>query len=193
MSSLYYIHAPMNSGKSAQLLMVAHNYEETNHKIMIGKPKLDTRDGEYVKSRALNVKRKVDFTVEKEAVGFMYALVKAYKPDVLLIDEAQFLSRDQIDELAEIVDDFNIPVMAYGLRTDAFGNLFEGSHRLFEIADKFQEFKTVCPHCGRKAIINMRMDADNKPVFGGEQISPGTHYLPVCRKHYNELKKAAGN
>jgi thymidine kinase len=169
--------------------MVAHNYEETNHKVMVGKPQLDTRDGEYITSRALNVKRQVDFTVDTDASGFMYNLVKDKKPDVLLIDEAQFLSTHQIDELANIVDNFNIPVMAYGLRTDAFTNLFEGSRRLFEVADKFQEFKTVCPHCGRKAIFNMRMDKDNNPIFNGDQISPGTHYLPVCRKRYEDLKK----
>lgn len=189
MPSLYYIQAPMNASKSAQLLMVAHNYEERNHKVMIGKPKLDTRDGNYVISRAMNFKREVDFTVDNEAIGFMYTLVKEQKPDVLLIDEAQFLSEAQVDELGDIVDDFEIPVMAYGLRTDAFSNLFEGSKRLYEIADKFQELKTICPCCGKKAIINMRMNEKDEPVFGGEQISPGTHYLPVCRRHYKEMKR----
>jgi thymidine kinase len=109
---------------------------------------------------------------------------------VVLVDEAQFLTREQVEELGEIVDRFDIPVMAYGLRTDSFGNLFEGSRRLFEIADKFQEFKTICPCCGGKAIFNMRIDdATGKPVFEGDQVAPGNNYLPVCRKYYKELKE----
>jgi thymidine kinase len=82
--------------------------------------------------------------------------------------------------------------MAYGLRTDAFGNMFEGSQRLFEIADKFQEFTTICPCCGRKAIFNMRLDEDGKPTFTGAQEHPGNNYLPVCRKYYKELKEQYG-
>lgn len=163
--------------------------------VFIIKPKLDTRDGQYVKSRALNVKREVDLVVEKEQSIYArfaaHRLMNKKKYDVVLVDEAQFLTREQVDELGVIVDELGIPVMAYGLRTDFNTNAFEGSLRLFEIADKFQEFKTICPCCGKKAIVNMRTDEYGNPVFGGEQIKPGTDYLPVCRKRFKELKRNA--
>lgn len=189
MASLYFIQAPMNASKSAQLLMVAHNYEEGNHKVLIVKPGLDTRDGAYVQSRALDVKRKVDLVVGPGEYNKIYNEVLAGKYEAVLVDEAQFLEEAQIDELGQIVDDLGIAVMAYGLRTDAFTNLFPGSKRLYEIADKFQELKTICPCCGKKAIINMRLDENNKPVFDGNQLQPGNNYLPVCRKYYNKLKR----
>lgn len=189
MSSLYFLQAPMNASKSAQLLMVAHNYEERNYRVLIVKPAIDTRDGDYVMSRALETKRKVDLIVQKEDLGSIYKYVMIHQYDVVLVDEAQFLTKEQIDELGDIVDDLDVPVMAYGLRTDAFVQSFEGSRRLFEIADKIQEIKTVCPCCGKKAIINMRVDEDGNPIFTGEQVSIGNSYLPVCRKRYKELKK----
>lgn len=190
MASLHWIHAPMNASKSAQLLMVAHNYEEGRRKVMVIKPMLDTRDGDMVKSRALGVSRKADLLVARDAHNFMFDYARRNKPDVVLVDEAQFLQPHHIDELGEIVDRLEIPVMAYGLRTDSFGNMFEGSKRLFEIADKFQEFITICPCCGGKAIFNMRIDdKTGKPVFEGDQVSPGNNYLPVCRKYYKELKE----
>lgn len=192
MSSLHFIQAPMNASKSAQLLMVAHNYEERGHQVLIVKPAIDTRDGAYVQSRALEVKREVDLVITPDDNGKIYNAVDTDRYGVVLVDEAQFLTKEQVDELGDIVDELDIPVMAYGLRTDAFSNLFEGSKRLYEIADKFQELKTICPCCGKKAIMNMRMSEDNKPIFSGSQVSPGTHYLPVCRKRYKELKKVYG-
>lgn len=193
MSSLYYIQAPMNASKSAQALMVWHNYEEQGYSVLTVKPKLDTRDGNYIQSRALDVEREVALTISKEEVGEIYLTVLQGGYDVVIVDEAQFLTTEQVDELGDIVDKIGIPVMAYGLRTDSFSNLFEGSKRLFEIADKFQEFKTVCPCCGKKAIFNMRMDENDVPIFEGDQVSPGTHYLPVCRKYFKKLKKEHGH
>jgi thymidine kinase len=187
----------MNGSKSAQLLMAAFNYEERGMEVLIVKPKLDTRDGEYVKSRALDVKRKADIIWKKEELGtvkeyiYVRKLMNMKPPAVVLVDEAQFLTREQVDELSDIVDELDIPVMAYGLRTDFNGNAFEGSQRLFEMADKFQHFKTVCPCCGKNAIVNMRTDADGNPIFNGSQIDPGNHYLPVCRKYYKQLKSKA--
>lgn len=194
MASLHYIFAPMNASKSAQLLMVAHNYEERNMQVLTIKPKLDTRDGTYIKSRALNIKRPVDAIVGKEDSIMTAFIARQYgiiisPPSVILVDEAQFLTAKQIDELRQIVDSFEVPVMAYGLRTDAFTNLFEGSKRLFEVADKFQEFKTICPCCGGKAIFNMRLGDNGKPVFEGDQEQVGNNYLPVCSKYYYELKE----
>jgi thymidine kinase len=174
----------MNASKSAQLLMTAHNYEERGMKVVTIKPSIDTRDGVYIKSRALGIERKVDITVKRE--GSLALLPLA---DVYLVDEAQFLTSSQVDNLRKIVDDFGIPVMAYGLRTDAFTHMFEGSKRLFEVADKFQEFKTICPCCGGKAIFNMRVGDNGKPVFEGDQEQPGHNYLPVCSKYYHELKE----
>jgi thymidine kinase len=191
MASLYFIQAPMNASKSAQLLMVAHNYEEGKHRILIVKPAIDTRDGVYVQSRALEVKREVDLVVGPNDLGKIYDAVLYGQYEAVLVDEAQFLSEEQVDELGRVVDELGIAVMAYGLRTDAFTNLFPGSKRLYEIADKFQELKTICPCCGKKAIMNMRLGEDNKPIFDGDQVSPGTHYLPVCRKYYNQLKREA--
>lgn len=194
MASLHWLHAPMNASKSAQLLMVAHNYEERNLTVLTIKPKLDTRDGAYIVSRALNIRRPVDVVVDKEQsimsayIRCKYGSVVSH-PSVILVDEAQFLTRRQVDELREIVNHFEVPVMAYGLRTDAFTNLFEGSQRLFEVADKFQEFKTICPCCGGKAIFNMRIGDNGKPVFEGNQEQPGHNYLPVCSKYYYELKE----
>lgn len=189
MASLYFVQAPMNSSKSANLLMTAHNYEERGHRVLIVKPGIDTRDGVYVQSRALEVKRKVDLVVGPDDHWFIFKEVEGTDYAAVLVDEAQFLTEHQVDELGEIVDDLKIPVMAYGLRTDAFGKLFEGSKRLYEIADKFQELKTICPCCGKKAIINMRLGEDGKPVFDGNQLQPGNNYLSVCRKYYNKLKR----
>lgn len=188
MASLYFISAPMNSSKSAQLLMTAHNYEERNHRVLIVKPTVDTRDGVYVQSRALDVKRSVDLVITPNDHWHVFKEVEGTDYAAVLVDEAQFLTESQVDELGEIVDDLGIPVLAYGLRTDAFTNLFPGSKRLFEIADKFQELKTICPCCGKKAIINMRTDEHGEPVFDGDQVAPGNNYLPVCRKHYKKLK-----
>lgn len=189
MPSLYYIQAPMNASKSAQLLMTAHNYEERNYKVLVVKPSVDTRDGAFVKSRALNTEMPVDLVVLPEDYGLIYQEVVVGKYDVVLVDEAQFLTEAQVDELGDIVDELDVTVMAYGLRTDAFTHLFTGSKRLFEIADKFQELKTICPCCGKKATINMRTDENGNPVFSGDVLSPGIHYLPVCRKYYKKLKK----
>lgn len=190
MASLYFEWAPMNASKSAQLLMVAFNYEERGMKVLTVKPLLDTRDGMYIMSRALDVKREADLLLAKDDVNVVFEAVKDHNYDVVLVDEAQFLTQKQIDELGDIVDFLDIPVMAFGLRADAFTHLFEGSKRLFEIADKFQEFKTICPCCGGKAIVNMRIDeTTGRPIFGGDQVAPGTNYLPVCRKYYKKLKE----
>jgi thymidine kinase len=174
--------------------MVAHNYEERKMAVLTIKPKVDSRDGEYIVSRALGIKRKVDVIVGKEDSIMSAYVVRRFgsivsHPAVIIVDEAQFLTTRQVDELREIVNHFEVPVMAYGLRTDAFTNLFEGSRRLFEVADNFQEFKTICPCCGGKAIFNMRIGDNGKPVFEGNQEQPGHNYLPVCSRYYYELKE----
>lgn len=190
MASLHFKYAPMEASKSTQLLMTAYNYEKRGMSVFLIKPKLDTRDGEYVVSRALETKRKVDWVLEDcESV---YDLIRgetdAYRIDAILIDEAQFLTVKQVDQLGEIVDNLQVPVLAYGLLTDANTNLFDASKRLLEISDKKEEFITICPCCGRRAIFNMRLNEAHEPVFGGQVVEVGFNYLPVCRKYYNKLK-----
>ena len=188
MASLHFIYAPMNASKSAQLIMTAHNYKERKYKVLVVKPSIDTRTGKFVKSRALDARLEVDLSIFREDKNVIFQKTKEEKYDVVLVDEAQFLTKEQVDELSDIVDYLGVPVMAYGLKTDFSGNLFEGSKRLLEISDKFQEFKTICPCCGKKAIVNMRVDKNGKPIFEGEQVQVGYGYLPVCRKYYKELK-----
>ncbi|WP_458459945.1 thymidine kinase [Pseudobutyrivibrio sp.] len=194
MASLWYHYAPMNGSKSAQLLMAWHNYEEHNNLVMTVKPKLDTRDSTFIKSRALDYGREADRIVDKD--DFVSRMIVNFgvengrsSVDVILIDEAQFLTKAQVDDLGDIVDDWGITVIAYGLLVDFQGFLFEGSKRLIEIADKTVEYKTICPCCKKKALINMRVDEYGSPVFGGDQIQIGLNYLPVCRKEYKRLKR----
>ncbi|MNI82978.1 Thymidine kinase [compost metagenome] len=120
----------------------------------------------------------------------MLAMAREQMPRCVLIDEAQFLNKKQIGQLTDIADELDIPVIAYGLRSDFLGHLFEGSLNLFAVADKIEEIKTVCWYCDRKAVMNMRCK-DGKPVFEGEQIQIGGNesYIPVCRKCYKAHKK----
>ena len=186
---LYYNKGTMNCGKSAQLLMVRESYIEQGKEVALFKSVLDTRDGCFVKSRAL------DGAVEAIQVGLfsrdeMYNHVKQNPVDCVLVDEAQFLSEDQVEELARITDELDIPVIAYGLLTDFQTNLFKGSQRLLEIADKTSEMKTVCWYCTRKALFNLRVE-NEIPIFNGEQIQVGGNesYRPVCRSCYTQSKQ----
>ena len=194
MASLWYQYAPMNGSKSAQMLMAWYNYEEHNNLVMTVKPKIDTRDGNMIKSRALDYSREADRVIDKDDI--VSALIIDFarewgrsSVDVILIDEAQFLTEKQVGDLGDIVDNWGITVIAYGLLVDFQGYMFEGSKRLMEIADKTVEYKTICPCCKKKALVNMRVDEYGNPVFGGDQIQIGLNYLPVCRKEYKRLKK----
>ncbi|WP_128895342.1 thymidine kinase [Longirhabdus pacifica] len=189
MAQLYFRYGTMNSSKSAQLLMVNHNYEEQGKKTIIFKPALDTRDGKYVKSRALigNVTATI---IQKEDKGEMFQHAKSIMPDCVLVDEAQWLHENHIDELTDIVDELSIPVICYGLLTDFQGHLFDGSRRLLEVADKREEVKTVCRYCNKKAMFNMRV-FEGEPIFHGEQLQVGGNesYIPVCRKCFKDRKQ----
>lgn len=202
MSKLYFIYAPMNSGKSLQLLATAYGFSEKGISFMILKPCKDTRDGTMkVKSRAgleMDCVSVASDTNLKESIGKYNDYLKSSNERPLawvFIDECQFLTRKQVDELGEVVDDMDINVMCYGLRTDFKSNLFEGSKRLFEIADDIREIKTIC-ECGRKAIINARIDENNCIVTEGKQIMIGGNesYKTICRKDWNKnLKKRKEN
>lgn len=192
MAKLYFKYATMSAGKSLYLLSNAYNLETGGIPFICLKPSVDTRDGVgVIKSRA---------GLSRECTTFdrtinLYDWVKALRVEWLLngyssakfifIDEAQFMTKEQVDQVAHIVDNFDINVICYGLRTDFTLNLFEGSKRLFELADDIEEIKISC-HCERKAIVNARIDEDGKIVTDGEQIMIGGNdmYMPMCRKCY---------
>lgn len=182
----------MNSGKSTALLQAAHNYEERNQHVLLAKPAIDVKGEKAITSR-LGVDREVDFliTPELNLRTEFAALVKAYKESsgnkiaCLLIDEAQFLTREQVDQALEIAVLDDVPVLAYGIRTDFLTNGFPGSLRLLEIAHSLEELKTIC-RCGRKAMFNARK-MDDKFVFDGEQVAiDGVHvtYESLCPSCY---------
>lgn len=191
MAKLYFKFGTMNSSKSAQLIMVDHNYKEQGKETLIFKPLLDTRDGEFVKSRALGTQ------VEANMVGvhehnYMFNMTQQLMPNCVLVDEVQFMSSHQIEELARIVDLLHVPVICFGLMTDFQSKLFEGSKRLVELGAILDEIKTVCWNCKARAVHNMRY-LDDKPIFTGEQVQVGGNesYKPVCRKCYRkELNKS---
>ena len=190
MSKLYYYYGSMASAKSLRLLSTAYNFEEKNVQIMVLKPSLDTRDGEgVIKSRA-GLERKcimVDHDVN------LYKVVKAYKNVLasqletltwVIIDECQFLTEAQIDQLSDVVDFLDVNVMCYGLRTDFKSRLFPSTKRLFELADDIEEIKSTC-ECGeRKASINARFDNNGEIITEGDQIMVGGNetYRAICRK-----------
>lgn len=187
MASLYFIHGTMSSSKSMRLLAVNHNYIENGMKTLLLTSALDNRDGVGVISSRAGLSAKA--TAIKKEDDLLELFLKTGRDfDVVLVDEAQFLSRKQVLELSKIVDKLDIPVMCYGLKTDFQGALFEGSKALLEIADKLEEVKTLCRFCDKKAIMNMRVDENGCKLLEGEtvQIGGNESYLPVCRKHFFE-------
>lgn len=186
MASLHYVFAPMNAGKSTHLLQVNHNYKSQNMTTLLLKPVTDTRNGNNISSR-LGLSQPA-IAITNENYNEIYKNISEEKYDCILVDEAQFLSREIIVMLSEVVDKLQIPVMCYGLRTDYMGNLFTGSKALFELADKLQELKTVC-HCGRKATFVILKDGNGNVIKKGEQIHIGdSEYESVCRKHWKEAR-----
>jgi thymidine kinase len=184
MAKLYFRYGTVGSAKTLNLLAVTHNYQQQNKRILLVKPKLDTRFGnDEVKSRAGLVK-KADILVTDETI-FDSRDFEGH--DCVVVDEAQFLSKSLIDQLRLIASRQNIPVICYGLRTDFRGNLFEGSKRLFEVADSIEEVKTTCAFCNRKAIFNLKL-LDGKPTLTGPTIELGAEekYLPACSICYRE-------
>lgn len=187
----------MNSGKSTALLQVAHNYEERDQRVLLVKPAVDTKGDKSVVSR-LGVTRDVDFLVTpalnlRDAVTEYATATRDLGPIAcLLIDEAQFLTRDQVDQALEIAVLDRVPVLAYGIRTDFLTNGFPGSIRLLEIAHSLEELKTIC-RCGKKAMYNARL-FDGRFVFHGEQVAiDGVHvtYESLCPSCYLREKAAA--
>lgn len=189
MASLFFKYGVMNSSKSAQLIMNHYNYAHQGRRTFVVKPSLDTRDVGVVKSRALN--DEVDaYLVPKVYIDSILETILNYTPDVVFVDEVQFLTKEYIDMFVNLVDNHNIPVICYGLLTDFKADLFPASKRLIEMGAKLEEIKTVCTCCDKKAVMNMRL-FDNEPVFSGESIQIGGNesYKAVCRNCYNKLKE----
>lgn len=183
---LYFRYGTMGSAKTALLLTTAYNFEERGMRYACFKPIIDTRDKHNVIRSRIGIEREcrwIYHDTDLYAVAQeMFEQSKAVT-EWFLIDEAQFLTSEQVDQLARVVDDFGSNVICYGLRTDFQSHLFEGSRRLFEIADTIDEIKSTCS-CGRKTIINARIDADGDFVEEGAQVEIGgdDRYMAVCRK-----------
>ena len=178
----------MNAGKSTMLLQANHNYLERGMKSQIYTSDLDNRfgQGEIVSRIGLKAKSNI-FSTETDIYEEILIFKNKNQVDCVLIDEAQFLTKNQVTQLGRIVDELNIPVLAFGIRTDFQGNLFEGSKFLLAWADNLKEIKTVC-HCGRKATMVLRLNEDGMIVSDGSQIEIGGEekYVSVCRKHFQE-------
>ncbi len=185
MAKLYFRFGAMNCGKTTLLLQTAHNYEERDQKVLLFKPSIDTKGEDKVVSR-LGAERKVDYLLGKDDLVSKY--LDKDLPNAIIVDEAQFLTKEQVDDLYVITKSLDIPVLTYGLRNDFLLNTFEGSARLLALADDLEELKTIC-RCGKKATQNMRF-LDGKPVFEGDSILiDGTSkitYEAVCGKCYLE-------
>ena len=188
MAKLYFNYSSMNAGKSTMLLQANHNYKDRGMNTVVYTSSIDNRYGkkEIVSRIGLKAESNIfsDSTdIYKEIINFN----KEKKVDCVLIDEAQFLNKDQVTQLGQIVDELDIPVLTFGIRTDFKGNLFEGSEYLLAWADNLKEIKTVC-HCGRKATMVLRLDKSGNVIEEGDQIEVGGNekYVSICRKHFYE-------
>ncbi|WP_395320532.1 thymidine kinase [Fructilactobacillus frigidiflavus] len=183
----------MNSGKSFEIIKVAHNYEEQGKQVILMTSALDTREKAGTIASRIGLEREA-IAIEPNANAMQLVQNRLNeiqgRVSCILIDEAQFLEKHHIQELAQVVDDLNIPVMAFGLKNDFQNQLFEGSKYLLIYADKLEEMKTICWFCEKKATMNLRFH-EGKPVYEGEQVVMGGNesYYPVCRKHYNHPPK----
>lgn len=184
MAQLYYKYGTMNSGKTIEILKVAHNYEEQNKPVVILTSELDNRDEIGVVSSRIGMRREA-IPIGDDMDIFAYIKGLDEKPYCVLIDECQFLSKANVYALARVVDELDVPVMAFGLKNDFRNELFEGSKYFLLLADKIEEIKTICQYCSKKATMVLRT-IEGKPVYEGEQIQIGGNetYISVCRKHY---------
>ena len=185
MAKLYFKYGAMGSSKTAQALITKYNYEENDLRVWLLKPSADIRDGAHTISSRIGLSAEADIlTPEMDAYAWFREKLEG-QCDVIIVDECQFLTPEQIDQLRRIVDDCGIPVMCFGLRTDFQTKLFPGSLRLMEIADTIQEIKTICD-CGAKATVNARIDSQGHIVTQGAQVFLGGNdsYIAMCHKCY---------
>jgi thymidine kinase len=189
-AKLYFRYGTMDSAKSMNLLAVAHNYRKQGKRVLLLKPRLDTRFGSTTITSRCGLSAEADLLIDADTVlepGDFAGL------DCILVDEAQFLAPRVVVDLRRITVDPGVPVICYGLRTDFKTKLFPGSQRLMELADRIEEVKVTCQYCDKKATCNMRM-VDGVPVVEGPQIQLGAdeQYVPVCWGHYDRATRAAG-
>ncbi len=189
MAKLYFKYGAMGSSKSAQALITKFNYEELGMTVWLIKPSIDTRDGaDIVKSR-IGLAARAQIITPDQNIADEYRKLDTY--DVIIADEAQFFTPAQIDQLRALVDEDDIPVLCFGLRTDFLTHLFPGSQRLMELSDSLTEIKTVCA-CGRKATVNARIDEAGRVITQGDQVFLGGNdsYVAMCHKCWVDKIKA---
>lgn len=195
MAKLFFYYSAMNAGKTTTLLQSAYNYHERGMRTLIFTPKLDNRAGESMVASRIGLKAKAIAFERDDDLEILLnrSIAMHQKIDCVLVDEAQFLSKNQVWQLTEIVDRHNIPVLAYGLRTDFRGELFEGSQYLLAWADSLIEIKTIC-HTGKKAIMVVRVDENGRAVKEGPQVQIGGNerYVSVSRSEFKKIMAGEG-
>ena len=188
MAKLYFYYSSMNAGKSTALLQSSYNYKERGMNTLVLAPEVDDRFGAGKVSSRIGLESEATiFNKEDDLHGIVTAAINDEALHCVLIDEAQFLTKDQVFQLGEVTDKLNIPVLAYGLRTDFQGEPFEGSKYLLSWSDNLKEIKAIC-HCGTKATMVIRLDEHGKAVTEGSQVEIGGNdrYVSMCRKHFKE-------
>ena len=185
MAKLYFKYGAMGSSKTAQALITKYNYEENDLKVWLIKPSADTRDGRQILRSRIGLEAEVEVIPPEMDILARFDETRRGDCNVIIVDECQFLTEQQIDELRAIVNDRNVPVMCFGLRTDFKTRLFPGSRRLMELADEIQEIKTMCD-CGAKATVNARIDGSGHIITEGAQVVLGGNdsYIAMCHKCY---------
>ena len=192
MAKLYFKYGAMGSSKSAQALITKFNYEELDMTVWLIKPSIDTRDGADI------IRSRIGLEAHAQVITPETDIIKAYQEagdhDVIIADEAQFFTPEQIDQLRELVDEKDLPVLCFGLRTDFLTHFFPGAQRLMELADSLTEIKTVC-RCGRKATVNARIDSKGKIVTEGGQILIGGNdsYIAMCHQCWKKQIREQNN
>lgn len=183
MAKLYFKYGAMGSSKTAQALITKYNYEENGLRVWLIKPSADVRDGAHILRSRIGLQAQVEIILPETQVYTLFCETQRGSCDVIIVDECQFLTPAQIDQLRTIVNEDNIPVMCFGLRTDFQTKLFPGSMRLMEVADTIQEIKTICD-CGAKATVNARIDGEGHIITEGAQVVLGGNdcYIAMCHK-----------
>ncbi|MBQ2411837.1 MAG: thymidine kinase [Anaerotignum sp.] len=192
MAKLYFRYGVMGSSKSAQALITKFNYEEQGMRVWLIKPAADTRYGKDIVRSRIGLEQTGDVITEDMNLYEIFRDREKEFNDVIIADEAQFLTPQHIEQLRDIVDNYNVPVMCFGLRTDFRTKMFPGSARLFELADSVSELKTVCT-CGGKAMVNARIDGEGNVITEGAQIMLGGNesYRPMCYKCWKKAQQKA--
>ena len=190
MAKLYFKYGAMGSSKTAQALITKFNYEERGMDVWLLKPSVDCRDGETLLRSRIGLEATADVVRPEDDIRALYAARGHH--DVVIVDECQFLTPEQIEQLRQLVDEENLPVLCFGLRADFQTLMFPGSKRLFEIADSISEIKSIC-RCGRKATVNARLDAAGNIITEGDQVCLGGNdkYVGMCYRCYYERTHAA--